>query len=207
MQTSFIIKWILLLTSILALNLSGHSGSRTQKGTRNRIKNFGQINTNYYRGGQPDAKDIATLKELGIMTVVNLRNDGPREEEAWVRAAEMQYFNVQLSTTRPATREQTAEFLRLVSTPAHWPVFVHCAAGKHRTGAMTAVYRITHDSWTADQAYKEMKQYGYYSFPNHGSLKRFVYHYFQQTCGASKTANPSSQTFEGVGAYATAKVD
>jgi len=28
---------------------------------------------------------------------------------------------------------------------------------------MTAIYRITRYSWTADQAYREMKQYDYYS--------------------------------------------
>jgi hypothetical protein len=44
---------------------------------------------------------------------------------------------------------------------------------------MTAIYRMTRDSWTADQAYKEMKKYGFYSFPNHGSLKDYVYKYYR----------------------------
>jgi len=67
--------------------------------------------------------------------------------------------------------------LKLVNDPANWPVYVHCAGGRHRTGAMTAIYRITHDSWDAERAFSEMKKYGYYSFPNHGSLKKYVYNY------------------------------
>jgi tyrosine-protein phosphatase SIW14 len=207
MKRYFRIGRTLFLTGILTLNLLGYSGSHTAKGDHNQIKNFGRINANYYRGGQPKAKDIATLKELGIKTVISLRNNGPREEEVWVRAAGMKYFNLPLSTTRPATREQTQKFLKLVSTPAHWPVLVHCAGGTHRTGAMTAIYRITFDSWTADMAYREMKQYGFYSFPNHGALKRFVYQYRQNTCGASKSAKSSSPAFEVWRAYASAKVD
>jgi tyrosine-protein phosphatase SIW14 len=192
MKMSFVFSCILLLTGILTLNLTSHSGSHAEKGAGNRIENFGRINAIYYRGGQPKARDIATLKKLGIKTVINLRNDSLQEEETWVRAAGIKYFNLPLSATRPATREQTREFLKLVSTPAHWPVFVHCAAGRHRTGAMTAVYRITFDFWTADMAYSEMKQYGFYSFPDHGALKRFVYRYFQNSCSALESAGSSS---------------
>ena len=198
---------ILLLTGILALNLAGYFRSLKEKGVQNPIENFGQINANHYREGQPNAEDIATLRKPGIRAVTNLRDNGPREEEVWVRAAEMYYFKIPLSTTHPASGEQRAEFLKLVSTRAFWPVFVHCAARKHRTGAMTAVYRITFDYWTADMVYREMKRFGFCSLPTRGSLKRFVYQYFQHTCGALKTANLSFPGFDGVGAYATAEAE
>jgi tyrosine-protein phosphatase SIW14 len=144
-----------------------------------KISNFGQINEQYYRGGQPYASDCAALKKLGIKTVIDLQKDGPFQESSWVQNAGMQYFNIPLSGSHPATAEQMEYFLKLVNDPLNFPVYVHCAAGRHRTGAMTAVYRITHDSWTADRAYLEMKQYGYYSFPNHGSLKDSVYKYYE----------------------------
>jgi tyrosine-protein phosphatase SIW14 len=57
-------------------------------------------------------------------------------------------------------------------------VFVHCQGGRHRTGVMTAVYRMTKDGWTADRAYQEMKQYRFEGFPGHPELKRFVYDYY-----------------------------
>jgi hypothetical protein len=42
---------------------------------------------------------------------------------------------------------------------------------------MTAVYRMTHDGWTADQAFKEMKQYKFGSDRLHPEFKQFVYGY------------------------------
>jgi protein tyrosine/serine phosphatase len=74
-----------------------------------------------------------------------------------------------------------------VNDPANAPVYVHCKGGKHRTGALTAVYRITHDNWTAEQAYEEMKQYGF----NDGSFgglfggpddqRKFVFEFYKQS--------------------------
>jgi protein tyrosine/serine phosphatase len=203
----YTLRRILFLASIFAMSIAGFSNPALEKCDNSRIKNFGRINANYYRGGQPKARDFEALKELGIKTVINLRKDDLKQEETWAQNAGMNYLKIPLSTTRPATREQTEEFLKLVREPAHWPVYVHCAAGRHRTGAMTAIYRITFDSWTADMAYKEMKQYGYYSFPNHGSLKEFVYRYFQGVSGASKKNKSASPGFTGKPSFANAGAD
>ena len=45
----------------------------------------------------------------------------------------------------------------------------------HRTGVMTAVYRMTADGWTADKAFPEMKQYKFGIDFLHPEFKRFVY--------------------------------
>jgi hypothetical protein len=42
---------------------------------------------------------------------------------------------------------------------------------------MTAVYRMTRDGWTADQAFKEMKAYKFGADFLHPEFKRFVYAY------------------------------
>jgi protein tyrosine phosphatase (PTP) superfamily phosphohydrolase (DUF442 family) len=143
------------------------------------IDNFGQINTNFYRGAQPDRGGIDDLKRLGVKTIIDLQEKGERNEPEWVRSAGLQFFKIALSSTRPATAEETAYFLKLVNDPANWPVYVHCAGGRHRTGMMTAIYRITHDGWNADKAFEEMKQFKYYSIGGHGSLKDYVYSYFR----------------------------
>jgi hypothetical protein len=69
---------------------------------------------------------------------------------------------------------------------------------------MTAIYRITHHSWTADQAYQEMKHYKFYSFPFQGSLRDYVYQYYdnfkqslmaaKNTAGADDAASKASAT-------------
>ena len=143
------------------------------------ISNFGRLNENYYRGAQPDRAGFDALKRIGVKTIIDLQGDGPHDEANWVREAGLRYFNIPLSSTRPATAAQTTYFLKLVSDPVNWPVYVHCAGGRHRTGVMTAIYRITHDSWSADRAYQEMKDYKFYTFGGHGSLKQYVYDYYE----------------------------
>lgn len=158
------------------------------------VTNFGQVNDNYFRGAQPDQKAIQRLDALGIKTVIDLQEQGVAAEPGWVQTAGMKYFNIPLSGSRPATEAQTARFLELVNDPQNWPVYVHCKVGKHRTGEMTGIYRINHDTWTADKAYDEMKKFGYYSFPNHGSLKEYVYKYYDtnRAALAAKTPAPAA---------------
>jgi protein tyrosine/serine phosphatase len=153
--------------------------ARAQRPAAN-VPNFGQINENYYRGGQPDAAGFDDLKQLGIKTVINLRGDAIPAEAGWVRDRKMQYVQIPLSTRRPATAAETEHFLQVVNDPSNQPVFVHCQGGRHRAGEMTALYRITHDSWTADEAYQEMKRYKFYSFPFQGVLRDYVFQYYDR---------------------------
>ena len=176
MKTDIAIKVATIFAVLLMISL-GFSGSSDDR--RNEpVKNFGKINDNYYRGGQPEAKHFPALKEVGIRTIVNLRKNGPKEEESLAKQAGMNYFYLPLSSRKPATQTEVDEFLKIVNDPENWPVYVHCAAGRHRTGGMTAVYRMTNDGWTADMAFAEMKKYGFYSFLTHGSWKKFVYKYY-----------------------------
>jgi protein tyrosine phosphatase (PTP) superfamily phosphohydrolase (DUF442 family) len=146
------------------------------------IKNFGKVNDHYYRGSQPTEEQVAELKRLGVRTVIDLRKDSVAQEGAWVRANGMQYFNIPLKASVAATEEQTSYFLSLVNNPANWPVYVHCKGGRHRTGALTAVYRITRDGWTADQAFKEMKEYDFDSglFGGPIAQKKYVYSFYER---------------------------
>ena len=86
---------------------------------------------------------------------------------------------------------QAELFLKLVNDPANQPVFVHCAGGRHRTGAMSAIYRITHDGWSADQAYLEMKRYDFEYGIGHGSLKRYVFAFYSQVENKGVIVNTS----------------
>ena len=145
------------------------------------IKNFGRVNDHYYRGSQPSRAEFEQLQRLGVKTVIDLRKDNVPEAAGWVKGLGMQYFNIPMKPSVPATEEQTSYFLSLVNNPANWPVYIHCKGGRHRTGALTAVYRITRDGWTADQAFKEMKEYEF----NHGlfggpiAQKNYVYSFYE----------------------------
>jgi protein tyrosine/serine phosphatase len=174
-RTSFTLVLILLTVA------SAVTATRSSSVPDVSIENFGKVDEHYYRGSQPNYKQFAELKRLGIKTVIDLRRDFKPEAEKWAEEIGLQYFRIPLRPGTPATTEQTSYFLSLVNDPVNWPVYVHCKGGKHRTGAMTAVYRITHDGWTADQAYAEMKQYnfndGFIGGP--GAQKKFVYSFYE----------------------------
>ena len=151
---------IVALALSLAIPVSAAPGERSIGTTAIRIDNFGRVDASLYRGAQPEGRDYADLKALGVKTIVNLTSDdAEQDEKSMTEGAGMSYFQIPMSTHTPPTAAQLSEFLGIVNDPANQPVFVHCVGGRHRTGVMTASYRMTHEGWTADQAFKEMKQY------------------------------------------------
>lgn len=144
------------------------------------IDNFGEVNEHYFRGSQPDEEEFGQLKNKGIKTIIDLRKDREKEAEGSAVGQGLRYVNIPLTTKMAATAEQTAYFLELVNNPENWPVYVHCKGGRHRTGEMTAIYRITENGWNADRAYEEMKDYDFKNnifYPR--ALKRYVFSFYE----------------------------
>jgi len=150
------------------------------------IDNFGRVNAGYYRGAQPNGRDYADLAALGIRTVIDLTQDGEAQESGLVERAGMKFHRIPMTTHETPSSEKIAQFLALVDNPANQPVYVHCQGGRHRTGVMTAVYRMTNDGWAADRAFAEMKQYKFGPDFLHSEFKEFVYSYHAD---AARTAS------------------
>ena len=166
--------------------------------SRIRIDNFGRIDSNYYRGAQPQDHDYADLAALGVKTLINLTSDDAQANEAaMARDAGMKYFQIPMTTHRVPTPTELATFLKLVTDPARQPVYVHCVGGRHRTGVMTAVYRMTRDGWTADQAFKEMKQYKFGADFLHREFKDFVYGYHPLVAAAAAPVVAATKAANG----------
>jgi protein tyrosine/serine phosphatase len=142
-----------------------------------KIDNFGVVNDHYYRGAQPASADYPDLAALGVKTVIDLTRDGRDDEKGLVEAAGMKFVRIPLTTTEAPAGMAITQFLALVTDPANQPVYVHCQGGRHRTGTMTAIYRMTQEGWTPARAYDEMKQYRFEGFPGHPELKKFVLGY------------------------------
>jgi tyrosine-protein phosphatase SIW14 len=158
------------------------------------IGNFGCINSNFYRGARPKTRDYKDLAAMGIKTIINLEGDGDRNAERDATAAGMKFFHIPMSDKDAPSDATVQEFLKLANDPANQPIFVHCKGGRHRTGLVTAVYRMEHDGWTADQAFDEMKRFDFGYGWGHGDLKTYVYSYHAHTpqnnvVGATSTTN------------------
>ena len=173
-----------LLALVTVLSLAAVCSAQTVVDSSNnttvKIKNFGQMDDRFYRGAQPKEQDYKALAQLGIKTIIDLREDPEEYSKSAVEAVGMTYVNIPMIAKKYPTPEATATFLKTVNDPATGKFFVHCAGGRHRTGAMGAVYRFNFYNWNFDQVYKEMKQYDFYTSWGHGAFKDFVKDYAQK---------------------------
>ncbi len=172
-----------LLALIAVLSLATVSAAQNNHSSNEapvKIKNFGQMDERFYRGAQPKEKDYKALAQLGIRTIIDLREETESYSKAMAESLGMTYVNIPMIAKKYPTPEATAMFLKTVNDPATGKFFVHCAGGRHRTGAMGAVYRYQFYNWNFDQVYKEMKQFDFYTSWGHGAFKDFVKDYYEQ---------------------------
>jgi len=160
-----------------------------------RIENFGRFDDGYYRGGQPVGQDYVALARAGIKTIISLTSDDAQpNEKALAEAAGMRFVQIPMTTHVPPTIAQITEFLAIVNDKAAQPVYVHCIGGRHRTGIMTAIYRMTTDNWSASQAFAEMKKYKFGADFLHAEFKDFVMGYPAQLAHAAAAAAVTQKT-------------
>ena len=147
----FSTKPISTMALILAFSVLSFAKTNTSSFPSIKIDNFGQMDERFYRGSRPSSADFKDLAALGIKTVIDLTDNSREREQPAVEAAGMRYVNIPIVDKAYPTMEQASEFLKVVDDPATGKFYVHCAGGRHRTGAMGAVYRFNHDHWNYDQ--------------------------------------------------------
>lgn len=168
------------MATVALLLITAVQAAQRNESVKPGISNFGCINEKFYRGAQPKKDDYRDLAAIGVKTIIDLQQDGERNEQQMVEAAGMKFYRIGLSDKSWPTPDKAEQFMKIVNDPANQPVFIHCHGGRHRAGIMTAIYRMHHDGWDADRAYAEMKQYGFESGFGHGGLKDYVFDYYAQ---------------------------
>jgi protein tyrosine/serine phosphatase len=178
------------ILTMLAVTLISQAQHVVQEKTSSiKIKNFGQMDERFYRGAQPREKDYKDLAALGIKTIIDLTAEPKSYEQSMVESLGMKYINIPMIAKKYPTEEATKMFLKFAGDPATGKFFVHCAGGRHRTGAMGAVYRFQFYNWNFEQVYAEMKKYDFYTTWGHGAFKEFVLNYSEKTpAGVSSRA-------------------
>lgn len=155
------------------------------------IRNFGQMDTNYYRGAQPKKDDYAAMKALGITTIIDLQDEPTKYEKAEAEALGMKYINIPMDDAEYPSEASIAEFLKNINDPANGVMYVHCKGGRHRTGVTGAVYRFTKYGWDYNKAMTEMENYNFDTSYGRKVMKTFVIDY------AAKTTHTPAETTTG----------
>jgi protein tyrosine phosphatase (PTP) superfamily phosphohydrolase (DUF442 family) len=134
----------------------------------------------FYRSGQMTAEGfIDAVRRLGIRTIINVQDDYPDpdldlhffsgetiKESELCRRLGVQYVwlspDLQPRTTPGGPRPRVIrEFLALMDDPSTYPVLLHCKAGLHRTGVLTALWRMEYQGWSRAAAWRELQAHGF----------------------------------------------
>lgn len=170
---------------VIALVIIGgpaaHYRSTYTKQKRLRVVTAGK----FYRSGQLTAGGLRdAIKQYGIRTVINLQEENvdPFMPEAWLGKPSVyecdlceqlgvNYYALAGGETVPDDRFQRGErpkvidqYLKILDDPNNYPVLIHCKAGLHRTGLLTAVYRREYEQWPERRAVDELRANGFGTF-------------------------------------------
>ena len=171
---------IALLTLVFALSSATFAQKKDSQSANIKIKNFGQMDERFFRGGRPKTDDLRALAAMGVTTIIDLTDNSREYEQPAVEAAGLRYVNIPMVDKSYPSLDQINEFMKVVNDPATGKFFVHCAGGRHRTGVVGAVYRFNIDKWNLDQALAEMEKYEFSSGYGHGKQRDFVKDYWNQ---------------------------
>ena len=113
-------------TLLFALAIPAFAGSSAHG-----IKNFHQLNEHVYRGAQPTDEGFQYLAQIGVKTVIDLREADERSqsEEGVVTAAGMKYVNVPMTGLTPPSESEISKILGILENDNTGPAFVHCQRG------------------------------------------------------------------------------
>ncbi|MDO4694266.1 MAG: tyrosine-protein phosphatase [Eikenella sp.] len=163
---------LLLLAAVLAgggaraqLPDAGEAGRALWAEPVKQDANLYRIDDQLFRSEQPVADDAATLQQLGVKSVVNLRFFNRSDNRKILADRGIALHNRPLMSWR-ITPQEIAETLFLIEQQQkHGPVLVHCYHGADRTGLIAGMYRIVYQGWSIEQAKAEMLQgpYGFHS--------------------------------------------
>ena len=121
--------------------------------------NLHRVTPTFYRSAQIDKGMVTRLKELGVVTVVNLRESD--SDAKILQDSGITTVHVPMHTWNIEDGEVIAALRAIRRTEGSGPVLLHCQHGSDRTGLITAMYRILYQGWSRSQAIDELRHGGY----------------------------------------------
>ena len=106
-----------------------------------------------------DPKGYDKLVKQGFKGIVDLTLEGTNDAKGGKKAG-LNTLNVKILDNSAPTQQQVKQFLDFATNPKNSPCYVHCEAGKGRTGVATAAYRMAVEGWPPEKAIAEAKKFG-----------------------------------------------
>lgn len=123
------------------------------------LDNLNKVDEDYYRSGQPESGGFASAENLGIKTIISIRESDNDEDLSQKEPTSIKLIHIPLDTTG-VTQEDVGRVLNAIHK-AEKPVLIHCRHGSDRTGLITAYYRIVFNQWTREEARAELLYGGF----------------------------------------------
>ncbi|CAG8466046.1 9292_t:CDS:2 [Cetraspora pellucida] len=128
--------------------------------------NYGMIEEDLYRSGQPNELNFPFLEKLGLKTVVWLASEEPNQRFLdFIDDQEIQFHNLgnvggmsSVSAWDPITEEVVLEALEHILNPHNYPMIVMCNLGRHRTGTIVGCLRKL-QKWNLTSIFEEYRRY------------------------------------------------
>jgi protein tyrosine/serine phosphatase len=120
-----------------------------------------KVTEGIYRG--PRLEDFQPLRDLKIVTVLNLEDDEKEVEREMVVSYKngIQYFINPMSEIKIPSKVQLYSACQIISYKPFHPIYIHCKHGQDRTGYVIAAYRMLSEGWSFERAYQEAKDNGH----------------------------------------------
>jgi protein tyrosine phosphatase (PTP) superfamily phosphohydrolase (DUF442 family) len=120
----------------------------------------GQLVRGAWQCPGPLRRIIAREKIRTIVSLAAIREDDPRYDgqRRVVRETGVNWVAIPIVGSRP-TVEQMARAADLLADRRLRPILFHCIAGHHRTSMAHAAYRMRHEGWDADRAWREVSSF------------------------------------------------
>jgi len=130
-------------------------------------RNFGAVSANLYRGGQPvTCGELMFLRAQGVRSILKLNDrssamDAAEKAEAGKLGLRIESFDFNARTIgHKSTCTDVQHALAFLRNEENWPVFVHCTAGKDRTGYIVGMYERSLGRSITD-VMSELHRYGH----------------------------------------------
>ncbi|CAG8437122.1 4211_t:CDS:2 [Diversispora eburnea] len=125
--------------------------------------NYGMIEEDLYRSGQPNELNFPFLEKLGLKTVVWLAPEDPNQRFLnFIDDQEIVLHHLggisSVNALDPITEEVVLEALENILNPRNYPMIVMCNLGRHRTGTIVGCLRKL-QKWNLTSIFEEYRRY------------------------------------------------